>query len=117
MGVLRIAIAGDLHDQWDRSDHAVLAAVRPDALLLVGDFSDGGSRIPRLLRELSLPVACVLGNHDTGRDSSGERLRGQLQLLGELHCGWALRVLDPPGLAVVGGRPATAGGACQSRSS
>lgn len=110
MGVLRIAIAGDLHDQWDRSDHAVLAAVGPDALLLVGDFSDGGSRIPRLLRELTLPVACVLGNHDTGRDSSGERLRGQLQLLGELHCGWGLRVLEPPGLAVVGGRPATAGG-------
>jgi uncharacterized protein (TIGR04168 family) len=52
----------------------------------------------------------VLGNHDTGRDSSGGRLRHQLDLLGDLHCGWSLRTLTPPGLAVVGGRPATAGG-------
>jgi uncharacterized protein (TIGR04168 family) len=107
---LQIAIAGDLHDQWDGSDHRLLAAIRPDALLLVGDFSEGGGRIPNLLRELALPVACVLGNHDAGRDPSGGRLQRQLDRLGELHCGWGLRTLQPPGLAVVGGRPATAGG-------
>jgi hypothetical protein len=33
-----------------------------------------------------------------------------MDLLGELHCGWGLRQLVPPGLAVVGGRPGTAGG-------
>ena len=87
-----------------------MAAIRPDALLLVGDFSDGGGRIPNLLRELALPVACVLGNHDAGRDPSGGRLQRQLDRLGDLHCGWSLRTLQPPGLAVVGGRPATAGG-------
>jgi uncharacterized protein (TIGR04168 family) len=110
LGVLQIAIAGDLHDQWDHSDHAVLEEIRPDALLVVGDLSDGRTRIPGLLRQLRLPLACVLGNHDTGRDSSGGRLRHQLDLLGDLHCGWSLRTLTPPGLAVVGGRPATAGG-------
>ena len=107
---LNIAIAGDLHDQWDRSDHDVLDLIRPDALLLVGDFSDGKSRIPELLATLELPLACVLGNHDAGKDGSGRTLRHQLELLGERHCGWGLRELRPPGLAVVGARPGTAGG-------
>ena len=107
---LNIAIAGDLHDQWDRSDHDVLDRIRPDALLLVGDLSDGKCRIPELLATLELPIACVLGNHDAGKDGSGRTLRRQLELLGERHCGWGLRELRPPGLAVVGARPGTAGG-------
>jgi uncharacterized protein (TIGR04168 family) len=107
---LRIAVAGDLHDQWDGRDNLLLERLAPDALLLVGDLSDGRGRIPRLLAGLSLPMACVLGNHDSGRDASGHRLRRQVDLLGELHCGWALRQLVPPGLAVVGGRPGSAGG-------
>jgi uncharacterized protein (TIGR04168 family) len=107
---LHLAIAGDLHDQWDASDHALLERIQPDALLLVGDFSDGDSRIPTLLARLELPMACVIGNHDTGKDGSGRRLREQLSLLGDRHCGWGLRELRPPGLAVVGARPGTAGG-------
>lgn len=107
---LQIAIAGDLHDQWDASDQRLLEQLHPDALLLVGDLSEGGGRIPALLAGLSLPLACVLGNHDGGRDPSGTTLRRQLDRLGDLHCGWGLRSLQPPGLAVVGGRPATAGG-------
>lgn len=110
MAELQIAIAGDLHDQWDDSDHSLLAAIRPDALLLVGDFSDGDGRIPSLLRRIPLPLACVLGNHDAGKDPSGGRLQRQIDRLAELHCGWGLRTLEPPGLAVAGGRPATAGG-------
>jgi len=115
---LRLAIAGDLHGQWDGHDHAVLSRLSPDALLVVGDLSDGDARIPALLRQLPLPVACILGNHDTGKDASGRTLLRQLDALGPLHCGWDLRRL--PGLAVVGGRPATAGGgfsvarACQA---
>lgn len=107
---LRIAIAGDLHDQWDASDQRLLETIAPDALLLVGDLSDGGGRIPRLLAQLDLPMACVLGNHDTGRDPSGRRLQRQITLLGDRHCGWSLRTLRPPGLAVVGARPGSAGG-------
>lgn len=113
MAELNIAIAGDLHDQWDRSDHDLLERIRPDALLLVGDLSDGKPRIPALLASLELPVACVLGNHDAGKDGSGRTLRRQLELLGERHCGWGLRELRPPGLAVVGARPGTAGGGFQ----
>ena len=109
-GEVRLAIAGDLHNQWDQSDEELLIALAPDCLLVVGDLSDGQARIPRALAGLPLPVACVLGNHDCGRDASGERLRRQLGLLGDRHCGWGLRELRPPGVAVVGARPGTAGG-------
>lgn len=109
-GTLRLAIAGDLHNQWDQTDEALLRILAPDGLLVVGDLSNGHARIPRSLARLPMPVACVLGNHDCGQDPSGERLQRQLALLGERHCGWGLRELKPPGLAVVGGRPATAGG-------
>jgi len=105
---LRIAIAGDLHGAWDHSDHALLASLKPDALLVVGDLSDGQQRIPALLRQLTLPVACILGNHDTGKDASGRTLQRQIEALGPLHCGWSLR--QWPQFAVVGGRPGTAGG-------
>ncbi|MEB3172936.1 MAG: TIGR04168 family protein [Cyanobacteriota bacterium] len=111
---MRLAIAGDLHGQWDLSDHALLARLAPDALLVVGDLSDGKPRIPALLRQLAggqgLPIACVLGNHDTAKDPSGRTLLRQIEALGPLHCGWGLRELRPPGLAVVGARPGTAGG-------
>ena len=107
---LRIAIAGDLHGQWDASDEQVLERIAPDALLVVGDLSDGQQRIPARLASLALPLACVLGNHDCGRDPSGRTLRRQLETLGDRHCGWGLRELRPPGLAVVGARPASAGG-------
>ena len=110
MAELRIAIAGDLHGQWDSSDEQLLAALAPDALLVVGDLSDGQTRIASRLAALDLPLACILGNHDTGRDPTGRTLRRQLELLGERHCGWGLRQLTTPGLAVVGGRPASAGG-------
>ena len=115
---LRLAIAGDLHGQWDQRDHALLQLLSPDALLVVGDLSDGLPGIPALLRQLPQPLACVLGNHDTAKDASGRTMLRQLEALGPLHCGWGLRQL--PRLSVVGGRPGTAGGgfhlsrACQA---
>jgi uncharacterized protein (TIGR04168 family) len=108
MGIRRLAVVGDPHGAWDEHDGALLEQLDPDALLLVGDLSDGKPRIPALLRRLAVPTACVLGNHDTGRDDSGRTLQRQIDGLGPLHCGWGLRQL--PGLAVVGGRPGTAGG-------
>ncbi|MCX5930903.1 MAG: TIGR04168 family protein [Cyanobacteria bacterium] len=107
---MRLAIAGDLHGQWDRRDVDLLSRIAPDALLVVGDLSDGQQRIAASLADLSMPVACILGNHDTGKDHSGHKLQRQIDRLGERHCGWALRQLDPPGLSVVGGRPGSAGG-------
>lgn len=108
--MLRVAIAGDLHGQWDDHDEAVLRRLQPDALLLVGDLADGDGRLGRRLASLPLPAACILGNHDAGRDASGRTMARMDQALGDLHCPWSLRWLDPPGLAVVGGRPGSAGG-------
>lgn len=110
MPLLRLAVVGDPHGAWDGTDHTVLDRIRPDALLVVGDLSDGLPQVPSLLRRLQLPVACIAGNHDTGKDASGRTLRRQIEALGPLHCGWTLRQLIPPGLAVVGARPGTAGG-------
>lgn len=110
MAVVRIAIAGDLHGQWDGADAALLALLAPDAFLVVGDLNDGQQRIAASLGRLPLPTAVILGNHDTGRDASGQTLQRQLDHLGERHCGWNLRLLSPPGLAVVGARPCSLGG-------
>ena len=101
--MLRLAIAGDLHGQWDQADATLLQIIRPDALLVVGDLADGDVKMPRLLRELELPVACVLGNHDAAKDASGRTLARMEQALGDLHCGWSLKRLDPALLYVVGG--------------
>jgi uncharacterized protein (TIGR04168 family) len=108
MGIRRLAVVGDPHGAWDKHDGELVQQLAVDALLLVGDLSDGKPRIPALLRRLEVPTACVLGNHDTGRDDSGRTLQRQLDGLGPLHCGWGLRQFE--GLAVVGGRPGTAGG-------
>jgi uncharacterized protein (TIGR04168 family) len=108
MAIQRLAVVGDPHGAWDAQDAALMEVLAVDALLLVGDLSDGHPRIPSLLRRLTVPTACVLGNHDTGRDDSGRTLQRQLVGLGPLHCGWGLRQFD--GVAVVGGRPGTAGG-------
>ncbi|MFM8526333.1 MAG: TIGR04168 family protein [Cyanobacteriota bacterium] len=110
MAELRIAIAGDLHGAWDDDDEALLQHLQPDALLVVGDLGDGQVLPTSRLSRLTLPMACILGNHDSGRDGSGRTLRRQLDLLGDRHCGWGLRLLTPPGLAVVGARPVSAGG-------
>ena len=45
--VVELAIAGDLHDQWDERDEELLGRLAPDGLLVVGDLSNGHPRIPR----------------------------------------------------------------------
>ncbi len=59
---------------------------------------------------LPIPTAVILGNHDRGHDRTGEVLRQQLNLLGDVHCGWSLRRWNSPNVAVVGARPCSSGG-------
>ena len=67
-------------------------------------------RLVKAIRTLPIPTAVILGNHDRGSDRTGEVLRHQLNMLGDLHCGWRVRKWQVPGLGVVGGRPCSSGG-------
>ena len=107
---LRLAIAGDLHGDWCDADAALLERLAPDAVLFVGDLSDGDLRLTKAITRLPQPVAVILGNHDRGQDRSGGVFQRQLDLLGDLHCGWRQRCWQEPRLGVVGCRPGTAGG-------
>lgn len=107
---LRLAIAGDLHGDWSDADVALLERLAPDAVLFVGDLSDGDLRLTKSITRLPYPVAVILGNHDRGRDPTGQVFQQQIDLLGERHCAWRLRRWDTPQLGVVGCRPGSAGG-------
>ncbi|WP_413327074.1 TIGR04168 family protein [Synechococcus sp. MIT S9503] len=103
-------MAGDLHGDWGERDAELIERLQPDALLFVGDLSDGDLRMVKSITQLTLPVAVLLGNHDRGRDKSGVLLQQQMSMLGERHCPWRLRGWSQPELAVVGARPCSAGG-------
>ena len=79
-------------------------------MLFVGDLSDGDLRLTKSITRLKHPVAVILGNHDRGKDASGETFQRQLNLLGDLHCGWRMREWTNPAVGVVGCRPGSAGG-------
>lgn len=107
---MRIAIAGDLHGSWSAEDHEILDCLAPDVILFVGDLGESDLKAASLIKKLSIPTAVILGNHDRGRDGSGEFLKAHIGLLGELHCAWDLRRWKDIPLSVVGGRVCSAGG-------
>ena len=84
--------------------------IKPDAVLFVGDLGEGDIRIVKAIKRLPFPTALILGNHDRARDMTGEKLKTQLSLLGNIHCGWKLRDWESPPISVVGARPCSAGG-------
>jgi len=107
---LRLAIAGDLHGQWGPKDVDLLERLEPDAVLFVGDLSDGDLRLVKSIASLPHPTAVILGNHDHGRDRSGALFQRQLALLGDRHCAWSLRHWQRPAISILGARPGSAGG-------
>ena len=84
--------------------------LQPDAVLFVGDLSDGDLRLTRRIASLPYRVAVIFGNHDRGSDKTGGLLRQQLVLLGDRHCAWGVRRWEDLPLTVVGARPFSAGG-------
>ena len=107
---MRLAIAGDLHGDWTFDDEQLLDQLKPDAVLFVGDLSDGDLRLVKAITRLNRPCAVILGNHDRGRDRSGEKLRQHLLMLGELDCSWRMRNWSSPPVAIIGCRPCSSGG-------
>ena len=61
-------MVGDVHEAWSQQDAQALNALRPDAVLLVGDF---GEEVVNLVAEIAAqiqqPYAAILGNHDAVR--------------------------------------------------
>ncbi|MEL7315937.1 MAG: TIGR04168 family protein, partial [Cyanobacteria bacterium J06559_3] len=121
--VLRIAIIGDVHDQWDEQDAVMLRSLQVDLVLLVGDFGNEAVEVVRSIARLDIPKAAIFGNHDAwysatpwGRrkcpyDRTAEDwVQTQLDLLGEAHVGYGKLDLPTLGLTVVGGRPFSWGG-------
>ncbi|MBE9040950.1 TIGR04168 family protein, partial [Oscillatoriales cyanobacterium LEGE 11467] len=120
---IRIAVVGDVHDQWDETDATALKNLGVDLVLFVGDFGNESVAVVRQIAQLDLPKATIFGNHDAwytatpwGRKRcpyqrpQEDWLTEQLDLLEEVRVGY--RALDFPELqlTVVGGRPFSWGG-------
>ncbi len=121
---VRIAVIGDVHDQWEEADAIALEALGIDLALFVGDFGNEAISVVAAIASLPLPKAVILGNHDAwytatpwGRrkcpyDRTREdRVQMQLDLLDTTHVGYGKLDLPQWGITVVGGRPFSWGGA------
>jgi uncharacterized protein (TIGR04168 family) len=120
---LKIAVVGDVHDQWEVEDGIALKHLGVDLVLFVGDFGNESVEVVRALASLEIPKAAVMGNHDAwytatewGRKkcpydrSQEDWVQQQLDLLGEAHVGYGKRDFPAFNLTVVGGRPFSWGG-------
>ena len=72
----------------------VLSIIKPNIVLFVGDISDGSVKIIKKINEIQIPTFVILGNHDRGKDSTGETLSKQIRVLGEKNCAWDLKVFN-----------------------
>lgn len=120
---IRIAVVGDVHDQWSDDDGIALEHLQIDLVLLVGDFGNEAVPVVRSIANLNRPKAVILGNHDAwysatpwGRKKCPydrrreDRVQQQLDLLGVTHVGYGQLDFPRLGLSVVGGRPFSWGG-------
>ncbi|WP_083866362.1 TIGR04168 family protein [Calothrix sp. PCC 6303] len=121
--MLKIAVVGDVHDQWEDEDAAALKALEVDLVLFVGDFGNESVDVVRRVASLDIPKAVVMGNHDAwysatewGRKkcpydrTQEDWVQLQLDILGETHVGYSKLDFPDFDLTVVGGRPFTWGG-------
>ena len=120
---IKIAVIGDIHDQWEEEDGLALKFLRVDLVLFVGDFGNESVEIVRLIASLDLPKAVIMGNHDAWYTASGwgrkkspykhseeDRVQQQLDLLGDTHVGYGKLDFPQFNLSVVGSRPFSWGG-------
>ena len=106
---LKIAIVGDCHGQWSELDIGILSIIKPDIVLFVGDISDGNIKIIKKINLINIPTFVILGNHDRGKDPSGETLLKQIRVLREKYCAWDLNVFNNQ-LNILSARPCSSGG-------
>jgi uncharacterized protein (TIGR04168 family) len=120
---LKIAVVGDVHDQWEVEDGLALKHLGVDLVLFVGDFGNESVEVVRAIASLEIPKAAVMGNHDAWYTATewGRRkcpydrtkedwVQEQLDLLGSAHVGYGKLDFPDWNLTVVGGRPFSWGG-------
>jgi uncharacterized protein (TIGR04168 family) len=120
---LRIAVVGDVHDQWQEVDHEMLHHLAVDLVLFVGDFGNESVPVVQAIASLDIPKAIIFGNHDAWYSASEwgkkkcpydrrleDRVQKQLDLVGAAHVGYGRLDLPQFDLAVVGSRPFSWGG-------
>ena len=122
-GLIKIAVIGDVHDQWEAVDGLALQQLGIDLALFVGDFGNESVEIVRAIAALDIPKAVIFGNHDAWYSASHwgkqkcpydrskeDRVQQQFDLLGDLHVGYGKRDFPDLNLTVVGARPFSWGG-------
>ncbi|MBD2665257.1 metallophosphoesterase [Richelia sinica FACHB-800] len=120
---LKIAVVGDVHDQWEVEDGIALKHLGVDLVLFVGDFGNESVEVVRAIASLAIPKAVVMGNHDAwytatewGRKkcpydrTKEDWVQAQLDLLGSTQVGYGKLDFPDWNLTVVGGRPFSWGG-------
>lgn len=120
---IKIAVVGDVHDQWEPEDGEALKHLGADLVLFVGDYGNESVEVVRAIAALDIPKAAVFGNHDAwytatdwGRSkcpydrTQENRVKQQIDLMGEAHVGYGKRDFPDLGITVVGSRPFTWGG-------
>ncbi|MFO1471681.1 MAG: metallophosphoesterase [Turneriella sp.] len=130
--MIRLAIIGDMHMQFDEDDVRFFNGSDYGAILLVGDLSsknpDSMFKLLPLLNQLTKPTYFIPGNHDTtgvrqllgelmqneflinfGADSQDTRMQKlKAELTAPILCGYSSHSLAP-GLGLVAARPFSMG--------
>jgi uncharacterized protein (TIGR04168 family) len=121
--LIKIAVVGDVHNQWEAEDAIALQHLGIDLVLFVGDFGNEAVDVVRKIAAIDIPKAAIMGNHDawyTATDWGRKRcpydrkqedwVQQQLDLLGEAHVGYGKLDFPELQLSVVGSRPFSWGG-------
>ncbi|MGK7876096.1 MAG: TIGR04168 family protein [Xenococcaceae cyanobacterium] len=121
--LIKIAVVGDIHDQWETEDNIALKHLGVDLVLFVGDFGNESVEVVSSIASLDIPKAAIMGNHDAWYTASvwgrkqcpydhtkEDRVQQQLDLLGEAHVGYGKLDFSGLNLSVVGSRPFSWGG-------
>jgi uncharacterized protein (TIGR04168 family) len=120
---IRIAIVGDVHNQWEEADAIALHHLGVDLVLFVGDFGDEAIEVVAKIADLDIPKAAIFGNHDAWYTATGwgrskrpydpdleDWVQQQIDLLGESYVGYGKLDFPQFDLTVVGSRPFSWGG-------
>ncbi len=120
---VKIAVIGDVHEQWQKEDEQALINLGVDLVIFVGDLGNESIPVVKQIAELSLPKVVVFGNHDAWFSATNfgikkcpydrkleDRVQQQLDLLGDCHIGFGKLDFPQWQFSIVGSRPFSWGG-------